>query len=179
MLESKFYPWGPEHKELMRASPMRDHLAGFTMQGEDLPQLTNRVDLDPSVRDIHGLPVARTTYHPHRHEMVASAFYAPKLEAILSEAGAVWSRTVTSPDVGSGIEISRAKLGKIPVSRHVVGTARMGRDPETSVCDPWGRLHSTPNVVVCDSSPFPTGSGYGPTLTLVALAIRNARAVTA
>ena len=178
VLESKFYPWGPKHKELMRTSPMRDHLAGFTMQGEDLPQLTNRVDLDPHIKDIFGLPVARTTYRPHAHELAASAFYAPKLEAILREAGATWARTVTSPDVGSTLAGSRAKLGKIPVSRHVVGTARMGIDPETSVCDPYGRLHATPNVVICDSSPFPTGAGYGPTLTLVALAIRNARAVT-
>ena len=49
----------------------------------------------------------------------------------------------------------------------------MGTDPATSVCDEWGRLHDVPNVVVADSSPFPTGAGYGPTLTLVALAIRN------
>lgn len=179
MLEAKFYPWGAEHKELMRTSPMRDHLAGFTMQGEDLPQLTNRIDLDPHITDIHGLPVARTTYHPHRHELAASAYYAPKLEAILEEAGATWSRSVTSPDVGSTATSSRAKLGRIPVSRHVVGTTRMGTDPASSVCDPWGRVHSVPNVVICDSSPFPTGAGYGPTLTLVALALRNARALTA
>jgi gluconate 2-dehydrogenase alpha chain len=179
ILEAKIYPWGSAHKDLMRDSPMRDHLAGFTMQGEDLPQLGNRVDLDPQVTDIHGLPVARTTYHPHRHELVASAHYAPMLEAILREAGATWSRTVTSPDVGSTRAGTRGRLGKIPVSRHVVGTARMGTDPETSVCDPWGRLHSTPNVVICDSSPFPTGAGYGPTLTLAALSIRNARAIVA
>jgi choline dehydrogenase-like flavoprotein len=55
----------------------------------------------------------------------------------------------------------------------------MGTDPATSVCDEWGRVHSTPNVVICDSSPFPTSTGYGPTLTLVALAVRTARALTA
>ena len=66
----------------------------------------------------------------------------------------------------------------VPVSRHVVGTARMGSDPATSVCDPWGRLWEAPNVLIADSSLFPTGSGYGPTLTLVALALRNARALT-
>jgi choline dehydrogenase-like flavoprotein len=60
-----------------------------------------------------------------------------------------------------------------------MGTTRMGTDPATSVCDPWGRVHSVPNVIICDSSPFPTSAGYGPTLTLVALAIRNARALLA
>jgi choline dehydrogenase-like flavoprotein len=52
----------------------------------------------------------------------------------------------------------------------------MGRNPETSVCDEWGRLWEAPNVLIADSSVFPTSSGYGPTLTLVALAIRNVHA---
>ena len=58
-MEAKIYPWGAEHKTLMRRSPMRDRLWAFTMQGEDLPQPTNRVDLDPTVRDVRGFPVAR------------------------------------------------------------------------------------------------------------------------
>lgn len=178
IVEAKLYPWGPEHKEMMRNSPMRDHLVGFTMQGEDLPQETNRIDLDPTVRDIHGMPVARTTYHPHRHELVASAHYGPKLEGILAEAGATWARTTSSPRLGGSFLEGLWSLGSIPISRHVMGTARMGTDPRTSVCDPWGRVHEVPNIVICDSSPFPTSTGYGPTLTLVALAIRNSRALT-
>jgi choline dehydrogenase-like flavoprotein len=115
------------------------------------------------------------TYRPHRHERVASDYYAQTLEAVLTTAGAEWAFSVTSPNPdgpdGGGFD------GPIPTSRHIVGTARMGTDRRTSVCDPWGRLHDIPNVVVADSSPFPTGSGYGPTLTLVALAIRNIRAL--
>ena len=148
------------------------------MQGEDLPQLTNRVDLDPHVKDIFGLPVARTTYHPARPRARRLRLLRP--EARVHPAGGR-GHLGADGDLarrGQHASSSRAKLGKIPVSRHVVGTARMGTDPETSVCDPFGRLHSTPNVVICDSSPFPTGAGYGPTLTLVALAIRNARAIT-
>ena len=49
----------------------------------------------------------------------------------------------------------------------------------TSVCDPWQRLWDVDNVVVADSSVFPTSSGYGPTLTIVALAIRAARVLAA
>jgi choline dehydrogenase-like flavoprotein len=45
------------------------------------------------------------------------------------------------------------------------------------VCDPWQRLHDIDNVLVADSSVFPTSTGYGPTLTIVALAIRAARAL--
>ena len=42
---------------------------------------------------------------------------------------------------------------------------------------PVAQISDVPNVLVADSSPFPTGAGYGPTLTLVALALRNARAL--
>jgi choline dehydrogenase-like flavoprotein len=58
-----------------------------------------------------------------------------------------------------------------------MGTARMGDDPRTSVCDRWQRLHDVENVMVADSSVFPTSTGYGPTLTIVTLAIRAARAM--
>jgi gluconate 2-dehydrogenase alpha chain len=175
--EAKFSPWGRAHKPAMRGSAMREHLWGFCMQGEDLPQATNRIDLDPTVRDVRGFPAARVTYHPHRHERVASAYYADKLEAVLHTAGAEWVFTVTSPNP-DGTDVGGFD-GPVATSRHVVGTARMGTDPRTSVCDPWGHLHDVPNVVVADSSLFPTGSGYGPTLTLVALAIRNIKALAA
>jgi choline dehydrogenase-like flavoprotein len=175
--EAKGYSWGLQHKALMRESPMRDHFLGFCMQGDDLPQSTNAVDLDPSVRDIHGLPVARTTYQPHPHEIAASRYHGGKLKAILAEAGAEEIFMATSPKTTGNLKSSHSEISMIPVSRHIVGTARMGRDPETSVCDEWGRLREAPNVVIADSSLFPTGSGYGPTLTLVALAIRNVRAL--
>ena len=168
VIEAKFTPWGPVHKDAMRASTMREHLLGFCMQGEDLPQLTNRVDLDPTVRDVRGFPAMRVTYRPHLHEQAASAYWGPRMEDCLLSAGAKWAFTHTSP----------GPYDAIPMSRHVAGTARMGTDPADSVCDPFGRVHAAPNVVVADSSLFPTGAGYGPTLTLVALSIRNMRALS-
>ena len=174
--EAKLYPWGEAHARSMRNSPLRDRMWGFTMQGEDLPQPVNRVDLDPSVRDVRGFPVARTTYRPHRFEQAASAHYAPLLQAVLDEMGADWTIVTTSPDpeaTGSYGDF----ISPIPNSKHVMGTVRMGADPATSVVDPFGRLHDAPNVVVADSSVFVTSSGYGPTLTLVALAVRASRAL--
>jgi choline dehydrogenase-like flavoprotein len=171
--EAKLYPWGPEHRRLMRQSPMREHFLGFCMHGEDLPQLKNRVDLDPSIRDFRGVPVARTTYEPHVHEIVASRYHADRLTSILDEAGAKSTIVATSPTTTGELMSAHADISIVPVSRHVAGTARMGRDPRTSVCDEWGRLWEAPNVLIADSSLFPTISGYAPTLTLVALAIRN------
>lgn len=175
IMEAKNYPWGRRHKDSMRESPMREHLWGFCMQGEDLPQLTNRVDLDPRIKDVRGFPVARVTYRPHRHEVVASAYYGAILEDVLRSAGALWTFSSTSPSVtGTNYGTFDAP---VPTSRHIVGTTRMGPDPRSSVCDPFGRLHDVPNVVVADSSPFPSSAGYGPTLTLIALAIRNVAAL--
>jgi choline dehydrogenase-like flavoprotein len=172
--EAKLYPWGPAHKAAMRDSAMRDRMWGFCMQGEDMPQPTNRVDLDPSVRDVRGFPVARITYSPHRHELVAAAHYGERLKAILLEAGAEWAMVTTSPEPNGRYG---GFMSPISVSRHVMGTARMGDDPARSVVDRWGRMHDLPNVLVADSSVFPTSAGYGPTLTLVTLALRNARAL--
>jgi choline dehydrogenase-like flavoprotein len=174
--EAKMYPWGRDHRTLMRQSPMRDHFLGLLMQGEDLPQLTNRVDLDPSIRDIRGVPVARTTYKPHRHEIVASQHHGDRLAAIMREAGADQVIVATSPTTTGELMSAHPDISVVPVSRHVAGTARMGRDAGTSVCDEWGRLWEIPNVLIADSSLFPTISGYGPTLTLIALAIRNVHA---
>jgi gluconate 2-dehydrogenase alpha chain len=174
--EAKQYPWGPQHKIMMRESPMRDRLLGFCMQGDDLPQVTNTVDLDPAVTDIWGLPVARTTYQLHTHELIASRHHGAKLVKIMKAAGAERIMTATSPKTTGDLATSHSEISQVPISRHVAGTARFGTDPSSSACDPWGRLWEAPNIMIADSSVFPTGSGYGPTLTLVALSLRNSRA---
>lgn len=177
ILEAKIYPWGRSHKESMRSSPMRDRMWAFTMQGEDLPVATNRIDLDPTIRDVRGFPVARYTYKPHRHELAAAAHHGPRLAAILEVMGAGWTSIVTSPGTAGGP--GGRTTEHAPMSRHVMGTVRMGTDPATSVADAHGRLHQLENVVIADSSVFVTSSGYGPTLTLAALAARSAAAMLA
>ncbi|HVA42394.1 MAG TPA: GMC family oxidoreductase [Acidimicrobiales bacterium] len=175
ILEAKIHSWGPGHKDAMRDSSMRARMVALTMQGEDLPQAGNRVDLDPLIRDVRGVPVARTTYQPHRHELAASAHYSKQLVELLEVTGVDWTMVATSP--WPGMPYSGGAISPIPASRHVMGTVRMADGPSGGSCDQWGRMFEAPNVLIADSSPFPTGSGYGPTLTLVALALRNARAL--
>ena len=169
IMEAKHLPWGEYHPSLMADSPIRGHIWAFIMQGEDLPYPGNRVDLDPTVKDARGFPVARITYRPGRHELVASEHYAPRLEAILSEMGADWTAGTSSPGKGNA-----SSPEAIPESRHNMGTVRMGTDPATSVGDAYGRMHQADNVVIADSSVFVTSTGYGPTLTLATLAARAA-----
>lgn len=147
-------------KRLLIESPFHAHIAVAIMQAEDAPQARNRVDLDPDVRDVHGLPVVRLTYANHRFELDAAAFYRPALVHIMELAGAQFG--FIDPTAGP------------PRTRHVLGGLRMGVDPAESVTDPFGRLHGFDNLYCMDGGVMPTGSGYNPTLTLIALALRAA-----
>jgi choline dehydrogenase-like flavoprotein len=171
IIEGMFTTPGITHTREMLESKMRDRMWAFTIQGEDVPQVTNRVDLDPRIKDVHGFAAGRATFDVHRHEIVASQYYAPKLDAIMREAGAEWTLTATSPP----LEGSRAGTRSASVSRHIMGTCRMGDDPRTSVVDRWQHFHDIENMLCTDSSVFPTSTGYGPTLTIVALALRACR----
>lgn len=173
--EAGTYPTGRAHLTSMAGSALRRRLWVFTVQGEDLPQAANRVDLDPSVGDMWGLPAGRVTYAPHPHELAASAYAAPLHEAVMLDAGAEAAFSATSPPQDDiDLHASSSPLGIAPASRHVMGTARMGTDPATSVVSADQRLWDVDNVLVCDSSVFVTASGYNPTLTLAALAHRAA-----
>jgi choline dehydrogenase-like flavoprotein len=57
---------------------------------------------------------------------------------------------------------------------HLIGTAKMGSDPATSVVDGWGRAHDVDNIYVVDGSVFPTSGGVNPTSTIAAFAARAA-----
>jgi choline dehydrogenase-like flavoprotein len=158
------------HKDWMRSSPLRDRLLGVQMLGEDLPQLANRVDLDPSVKDIYGLPVARITYGLHRHEKIASAWWGWELRRCMLAAGADHALFYAP-----GLGLTDDKTANN--TRHQSGTLRMGREPDSSVTDEFGRIHGAENVVVADSSVFPTSGAFNPTLTLMAVALRSATAL--
>jgi choline dehydrogenase-like flavoprotein len=146
---------GATLKNLMRQSPGRDRVAAMAIQAEDAPQVTNRVDLDPAITDLDGLPVPRITYSNHKFELSASAFYGPKLISIFGAAGCKYAALAPT---------------SMPASDHIMGTLRFGPDPATSVCDPAGRFHDVGNLYVADGALFPTSSGFNPTMTIVTLA---------
>jgi gluconate 2-dehydrogenase alpha chain len=147
-------------KSIMRSAPFRDHLVALGMQAEDAPYLRNRVDLDPAVRDVYGLPAARLTYGTGAFEAAAQATYAPQMLEIMRTAGARYGFIVPF-------------LGGPPTTRHSMGTLRMGTDPAGSVTDRYGRFHDLGNLYCCDGSVFPTSSGYNPTLTIIAIGLRT------
>lgn len=147
---------GEAFKKLLRQARPRDRLLSLSMFGEDAPQPTNTVDLDPAVRDLDGLPVARITYQAHDFEISAEKFYVPKLIDILGAAGARFA--------------APAPAGDPPGSGHIMGTLRFGDDPAISVCRRDGRFHDIGNLYGTGASLFPTSSGFNPTLTITAVA---------
>ena len=64
-------------------------------------------------------------------------------------------------------------------STHNLGTCRMSERPEDGVVDGWGEAHDVPNLFVSDGSVMTTGGAANPTLTIVALAIRQAEYIAA
>jgi choline dehydrogenase-like flavoprotein len=164
---------GKALKNALRDVALREHLASMTMIGEDLPQLENRVDLDPHVRDFHGAPVPRISFSAHRFERAAARHYAERLAAIVEATDGAWLASPPAPDEESRPGTVFEGQGPFGTA-HVLGTARMGDDPRQSVTDRFGRLHDVPNVVVADGSVFASSGGANPTLTIMALALRAA-----
>jgi choline dehydrogenase-like flavoprotein len=164
--------FGVQHKQMLRTLALRKHLAAIQLVGEDLPQLANRVDLDPKIRDFHGQPVPRITHSSHHFELAASAFYAPKLAAICqAAAGSLSSATALAP---LAPRATAADIEGPYSTAHIMGTARMGRDAASSVCDRFGRVHEVDNLFLADGSVFVSSGGFNPTLTIMALALRQA-----
>jgi gluconate 2-dehydrogenase alpha chain len=160
---------GSQLKNAMRDLPLGQHLFGLTMQAEDAPQPTNLVDLDPRYVDVYGLPVPRVTYRNHAYEQRTRKFYLPLLKEIVLRAGAPADKVFVTPCLPFVVGP--------PSTRHIMGTLRMGDDPATSVTNAQGRFHDVDNLYATDGSVFPTSSGYNPTLTIIAVALRIAHGI--
>ncbi len=146
--------WGPEFAAAMDAY---ERTAGLWIVGEDMPQETNRVTLNTTVTDQLGLPVPNVHFDDHKND-VAMRSHAYQQSELLYEA------------VGSTGAI---RTPPYP-STHNMGTARMSERAEDGVCNGFGQTHDVQNLFISDGSQFTTGAAANPTLTIVALAIRQA-----
>jgi choline dehydrogenase-like flavoprotein len=146
--------WGRDFAGVMEKYA---NIAGIFMTGEDMPQPSNRVTLT-SERDRFGVPVANIHYDDHPNDMLIRNHGYKTMTAIHQAAGA--RRSIETPSY--------------PAS-HNLGSNRMSADPEQGVVNRHGQTHEIPNLLICDGSAFATGGACNPTLTIVALAIRQAR----
>ncbi len=122
---------------------------------EDLPEEHNRVTLDPVLKDSHGIPAPRIDYTVGENTKAMMEHGIARATEVLEAAGATnifSSAVLSSPG-------------------HLLGTARMGTDPERSVVNEWGRCHDVKNLFIVDGSIWVTSGGVNPTSTIQALAL--------
>jgi choline dehydrogenase-like flavoprotein len=131
-----------------------NHWGAIALLGEILPWEDNRVEL-AAEKDDNGIPVAKVTFNLHDNDKKMIEYGKNKVMEIMQAAGA--------EEV-----VQEARYA------HLVGGARMGNDPRTSVVDRFGRTHDIPNLFVCDGSVMPTQGSANPGLTIQALAARTA-----
>ena len=147
--------WGPEFTSIMDAYP---NTAGMWIVGEDMPQETNRVTLNAAVTDQHGLPVANVHFDDHPNDVAMRNHGYQQGEAVYESVGALSARTAPRPTRPPTTWAPRACRER----------------PADGVTNAYGRAHDVPNLFVSDGSVFTTGAAANPTLTIVALAIRQA-----
>jgi choline dehydrogenase-like flavoprotein len=132
-------------------------VAGLFLTGEDPPEAANRITLHPTERDANGLPVPVIEYRDHPNTLAMREHALEQSRAIYESLGAT---EITGSDA--------------PVGCHNMGVARMCENPDDGVTNRWGQTHEIPNLFVSDGSLFSTSAAANPTLTIVALAIRQA-----
>lgn len=125
---------------------------------EDLPEIHNAVSLTGDEAG-DGLPGVKIEYQVSESSRRMLDFGRERAEELLQAAGAY----------------RVASLPLAPLTGwHLLGTARMGSDPATSVTDGRGRCHQVRNLIVADGSLFPTCGAVNPSSTIGALALKIA-----
>jgi choline dehydrogenase-like flavoprotein len=147
--------WGSAHHR--HVAERLGRTASWVLICEDLPDDTNRVELSSDRTDRTGLPAARIVYSLGENSRRLMDWHAARARESLLAAGA-W----------------KVEVAMHPANGHLMGTARMGDDPATSVVDLWGAAHDVGNLLVVDGSVFVTAGSANPTSTIAALALRAA-----
>jgi len=147
--------WGPAFHKEVRKRLGRSFEWGIV--AEDLPDPDNRVMLDPALTDSNGIPAPKVVYTNSENTEKLLAFHVARAKEALEASGAH--------------DITASQLMR-DCGWHLLGTCRMGDDPERSVVDSWGRSHDIPNLYIFDGSVFVTSTGVNPTGTIAAIVLR-------
>jgi choline dehydrogenase-like flavoprotein len=143
---------------LREPGPWRFSLYGF---GECLPNPENRVELDPETKDKWGIPALRIHCRWRENERAMLKDMAVTAAEMLEAAGAT--------DISSFVEDNPPGL-----TIHEMGTARMGRDPATSVLNAHNQAHDVKNLFMTDGASMASTGNQNPSITYMALTARAA-----
>lgn len=157
-------PFGKGLREEMRRYYGAD--IGLAGRGEMIPNEDCYAELDPDLKDKFGIPVLRFHWKWAEHEINQATHMRQTFHELVDRLGG----TVTSGKSTDG-KAAIAKGGQII---HEVGCARMGADANSSVVNKWGQTWDVKNLFVLDGAVLPSNPDKNPTLTIMALAMRNA-----
>jgi choline dehydrogenase-like flavoprotein len=166
MYETHDYPhhatrvagFGSAFKSRVRAlQPAMFQMGGMA---KVLARRENRVTVDPSRTDAHGIPIPVIQFTYGDNDRAIWQDMSRSLEEIFHEAG---STLFFKDSTMNGF------------ASHETGTCRMGHDPKTSVLNAFCQSHDVPNLFVVDGSAFTTFPEKNPTLTIMALSMRAGR----
>lgn len=141
---------------------------GYTAFGEMLPQSYNRITLHPTRTDKWGMPIAHIECRMGENELTMMREASKDAVAMLKAAGCI---NITPGEDAVFTEKNLSAPGR---AIHEMGTARMGRDPDTSVLNGWGQSHDVPNLFISDGAAMASGGSQNPSLTYMALTARAA-----
>ncbi|WP_422650747.1 Choline dehydrogenase-related flavoproteins [Cupriavidus sp. H18C1] len=146
--------WG---RDVTSALEQYDHMTAIWVCGEDMAREQNTITLHPTEKDQYGLPIPIVTKTYHRNDDAIAAHGLQQFRKLSEAVGA--TRVIDMP--------------AYPAS-HNMGTNRMSANARDGVVNRWGQAHDVKNLFVSDGSQFTSSSAANPTLTIVALAIRQA-----
>ena len=128
--------------------------------GEHLPHPDNRVQLSRDKKDKWGLPLMDFDCIWRENELAMRTDMMNSAAEMLDKSGIKNIKTFNDPEANPGLCI------------HEMGTARMGRDPKTSVLNSFNQVWEAPNVFVTDGSCMSSSANQNPSLTYMALTAR-------
>jgi choline dehydrogenase-like flavoprotein len=147
------YGWGRDFTSVIENYR---NLSGMFINGEDLPRSQNRITLNPQIKDSLGLPVAHVHVDEHTNDQALRTHAQGQMKNMFEAVGA-----------------KRVVNGPTPPATHNLCTARMSQRPEDGVTNQWGQSHEVKNLFISDGSALSTPGCANPTLTIVALALRQ------
>jgi choline dehydrogenase-like flavoprotein len=152
------YGWGRDFASII---DNYRNMAGMLINGEDMPRPDNRITLNRDVKDAFGLPVANVHIDEHPNDAALRKHAQTQMSRLFEAVGA-----------------KRVVFGPVPPATHNTCSARMSAKAADGVANAWGQTHDVKNLFISDGSALPTSGSANPTLTIVALALRQAEYIS-
>lgn len=152
--------FGKDYKAMLR-NPGHWHFS-LHGSGEMLPRYENMVSLHPTKKDKWGMP--------QLHIDCTFSDNDRKMQEDIANTAANILEALGAKDVRK--EIKSIAEWQPGLSIHEMGTARMGRDPKTSVLNGYNQSHDVPNLFVTDGACMSSSAWQNPSLTFMALTAR-------